>query len=531
MMFTSVLAGLALTQAAAAPAQLVTGDVKARAVEAAMFKNGYSVLIRGIDIPRSGRFRLREIPQASLGTLWFWTTDGVQIRAIRNTSSDGPKVVTNLIGIPAILSANVGKVVRLGLREGDEVTGKQITGKLLAFGGNQAVIESNGRVLTFLPGMISSVSAAKGVLQLRVTSPTKVRGLEFQVAAERPGVIYMISLERGLLWSPSYAVDLVSDKELRLTATCTVVNDLEDLNVREARFVTGFPNLAYAFTPHPLTTSPSVEAFVTNMSQTGTGMPGGFGGGGFGGAGGGRMMTQNAAAPMADFNPGSAMPVSPVAGTQLEDLFFYRQPQLFVRKGDRSFFNLFTMKSDYRELYTWDVVDTDADSTYRAIAPVESQEFWHTVRFKNTSGQPFTTGPAATYRQNNLLGQDSILYTPTGAELELKVTKALNIRPDILEEETERQRNALQHPHRGVFDKVTVRGTIRIVNTKAEEVELRIRKRITGEVKSTQEEPKVTKVATGLRAVNPQSRLEWTLKLKPGEERVFTYTYEVFLQG
>ena len=76
------------------------------------------------------------------------------------------------------------------------------------------------------------------------------RGLEFQTQGS--GTIYMLSLERGMSWTPGYAVTLKEGKKLEVVGKATAVNDLEDLNGIETRFITGWPNVPFAGNLDPL---------------------------------------------------------------------------------------------------------------------------------------------------------------------------------------------------------------------------------------------------------------------------------------
>jgi hypothetical protein len=507
---------------------LAPRPVKATVEEASLFKNGMAVVFRSIAVPASGEYWLEQIPQASLGTLWFATSGSAKLREIVATSQM-KSVRTDIGSLDQLLSANVGKQVKLGLMIGDDLTKKIVTGKLVSVNPQAIVIDNGKETLVIARSMITSFSARSGTLKTALTNSVPVRGLRFKV--EGAGKILMVSLEKGLTWTPNYAVDITDPKTLKLTAKSTILNDLEDLHGIEARFVTGFPNLPYAFAPDPLTSAPSVGQFIQTIGGIGGG---GFGGGGMGGPGGAGILTQNAAGRASESMDFSAsMDPTGVGVSQQEDLFFYRQPNVSLKQGDRSYILLFEAKSDYRHLYTWDVADTvDNDVQYRGTDPNAPQEFWHAVKFKNTAGQPLTTAVATTFKNGEILGQDVLKYTSAGAEAELRITKALDIRAEASEDEIDRKRQALTIPYRGtVYDLVTIKGTLVIQNTKPEKVDIKVTKELTGELAEADGEPKATKLAKRLTAVNPRQRLEWTKTLEPGQSVTFTYTYKVYVSN
>lgn len=501
--------------------------VKASVNEAALFKNGFAVLFRTIDIPASGDYWLEKVPEASLGTLWFTTTGGAKLREVVATSQTKASK-PNIASIEQLLAANIGKTVRLGLLAGDAVTTKKVVGKLVSVS-HEMVMVDTGREVVAIPGaMITSVAAASGSLNLTQKGQNVTRGLRFKV--DGAGKVLMISLERGLTWAPNYAIDITDPKVLRLTAKCTILNDLEDLHDIEARFVTGFPNLPYAFAPDPLTSAPSVSQFVSTINQIGAPGMGGPGGmaGGFGGGG---MLTQNAAGRVEARDFAGAMPSTGIGGDEQEDLFFYRQPNVSLKQGDRSYIILFEAKAEnYKHLYTWDIDDVvQNDVQYQPVAVDQTPDVWHSLKFKNNAGQPLTTGVATTYKNSELLGQDILKYTSRGDEAEVRITKAMDVRAESNEEETDRQRGALQLNNRPVYDLVTLKGTLVMQNLKSEPVDVKVTKNLTGEVLSSEGDPKVTKTAKRLSAINPHARLEWLKTIEPGKTLTLTYQYKVYV--
>ena len=65
---------------------------------------------------------------------------------------------------------------------------------------------------------------------------------------------------------------------------------------------------------------------------------------------------------------------------------------------------------------------------------------WHSIKLKNTTQLPWTTAAAITLQQNYPLGQDMISYTSVGAESNLKITLATDIKARKKEYEINRIR-------------------------------------------------------------------------------------------
>jgi len=493
---------------------------------ASMFKNGYCVVLREMDVSGSGEYMLAQIPQASLGTLWFTTSDGVKLTSVVNTEI--PK--TDDVKAPSIadlLNLNVGKHVTLYFLGQEAVSGTLIGAEgstLIVKNGEQTVVVDKGSVVRVAsPDTLTDSSKVKST----------TRGLRFEVQASGAGKIFMLSLEHGMTWSPAYAVTLKDGKKLEVVGKATAVNDLEDLNGIETRFITGWPNIPYAYISDPLSDATLYQNAIANMPagnarQAVANRGGGFGGGGFGGQAGGGF--QNQAPAPNDF--GQAMPTGDLGGQQTEDLFFYPESKVTLKKGDRGYYIVLTMDAPYDEVYTWDIDDFVQDAQYRPAPPeAEPQDVWHTIRFNNTSKQPFSTGAATIFKDGQIIGQDLMKYVSAGGKAELKITKAMDIGADQVEEEVSRERGVLKNVYNQVtHDLVMLKGTLTMVNHKSEAVTVRVRKSLTGEVLTTMPEAKVTKTARGLRDVNSRAELEWNTKIEPGKTLTLTYGYKVYIR-
>lgn len=495
-----------------------------KVTEVSMFKNGFAIVVREIDVPRPGNFAIDRIPNASLGTLWFSTTEGLQLSEIVATSTE-QTTEAHLGSLAEVLEANVGKVLAITV-VGLGPTPQVLKGTLRSAAGTMVVIESDQT--RFVPkNSVVSVAAANGRLLLKRSTTAEVRSLRL-TAQGRPGKVRMVSIERGVSWVPGYAVDISDEKELTLTAKATVLNDLEPLKFVEARFITGFPNLTFAHVPEPLTSGQTLDQFLgllgsgaapkmggrlaeQMVNQAGAfGSPGGFGG----------------------FN--DAMPVNPVPGEQAEDLFFYRRPGVTLKRGDRAHYILFSMQAPYEKIATWDIDDQVVNNVEYRPQPLTPEQpvVWNTLRFKNTSGQPLTTAAGTTTANGRPLGQDILRYVPSGGEATLRITQALDVRAEAREEEVSRERGAIKRADGyPLFDLVNVKGILRVRNMKGEAVKMRVQKRLTGEVVSPGEGGTVERTTAGLQDTNPKAVIRWEPSIAAGKEWTLEYTYKLYVRS
>jgi hypothetical protein len=490
----------------------------AKVVGVSMFKNGYAVVTRQFDVDASGTTNLGFIPASSIGTLWFSTTGGAQLKTVTATTMQS-NATTILGNLDQILAANVGKVLRLTYRQG-EAGYPSVKGKLLAISGELIVLETPAGQQVLSKVGIQKITPEGGKLVFSTNYSAATRVVQFKTTGK--GKIQMLSLERGISWTPGYAIELIDDKELKVVSKATITNDLSDLVNLDVRLITGFPNLPWAGV---------LEPFLSGSPTNGPLLGGGFGGGGQAPA---AMMTQNRAAKeavMADFSLGMSAPAD-ASGEQKEDLFFYKYPKVSLKTGDRGYYILFEAKSPYKTLFTADLPDsTSPDSTYRGL-PDGPADVWNTLQFRNASGQPLTTSIATAFSKGDIVGQGMLNYTPANADAELQINKSLDIRVEATEEELSRQRGAIKYfnSEQPLYDLVTLKGVIEIRNDKNKEVKLRIRKQLSGEILEA-ETAEVAKTAKGLKAVNPNATLTWNPTLSPGKSLKLNYSYKLYLRS
>lgn len=500
MMLTALALATLAPQAAATP----------KIESAALFKNGFAMVVRKFPVQGQGAV-VAEIPQAALGTFWITTTGDLKIEEVVTTQVD--KASTAKPGsFDEFLQWNIGKVVSIrtssfGLLEG----------KLVHVAGDTLLLEI-ANVPTMIPRAEARMVTIKEGAVTTQPRTTKERVMRFKTRGT--GEIHLYGLERGMTWSPAYSLDITDPNNLEMVAKATVLNDLGDFNGATLKLVTGFPNVPWSTVNEPLLSGQSVDQFTGFLASIG--IPADrF-------AGRRDAMTQNAAPASGGFGGGFD---AGFATTDLaEDLFFYNRPAVTLKKGDRAFYVLLTAKSPYSHLYTVEMPDTVQNNWDYQPMPDGPRDVWHSLQLKNTSGQPLTTAPVSVYKGGQLMGQDTLMYTSTGADMLVKMSKALDIRVEAAEQELNRERGVLRVPNGNVYDLVTLQGVISIRNFKSQDVSMRMVKALTGEIESADLNPTIIKTAKGLREVNPTSRLTWTIPLKGGQQMDVKYTYKLYVR-
>ena len=535
---------------------VVTPKVKS----VAAFKNGLAFVFKSADTPlKDGWARMGPLPPAALGTLWIGTTS--KTGPVTDVITYKEKVAgeADSANLAELLAANVGRQVSITYVSG--ANPRTADGTLLAApaprkpdpdeiapSGQPAYLSSSriaaetarpeivllrgtkaggaeSFVLALNLGSIQSVEI-NGNANLRSKNEHEMARTKIHVAGQpAQAEITLACLEKGIVWSPSYRINLADDTNALLELDAVLADDQEDLDNADVSFVVGYPNFLFADILSPMSLQQSVASFVQALMSGGSGQSRG---GPFA-----NTMSQSIAynnfrsdaggAPDAGY---SAMTATP--GGQNEDLYLYRKTGVTLKKGDRARFNLLSTTAPYEHIYQWEVgdsmnVDENANRTGQRAKPEDM--VWHALRLRNTGQQPWTTAPAFAVNDALPVAQDTLSYTPPGGRSTLKLTVATDVRAEQSQTETARRQLNLAGRN---YDEITVDGKLRLTSWKNKEIALSVRKSLVGEVLASPD-GKASKVARNLTAVNSSSEIEWEFKLAAGQSRELTYQYKVLL--
>jgi hypothetical protein len=498
--------------------------VDSKVTAASLFKNGYAVVVREAPLPEGGVALIEQPPLATLGTLWVTASAGVTIDSVVATTVKS-EVTTDLTSLDALISANLGKTLTLWMVQPGETSLTGFTGKIVSASGQLLVLDlEDGTRKALNKARVVEVTSDDGSMVYQAKGESSRNAL--RVTARGRGSVMTISLERGLTWVPGYHVDITDEKRLKITSKATIMNDLIALNNVDTKLITGFPHIRFLSIYDPLTSGQSVNDFVNSLMAIGSGAaaPGALSQmGGFAN----RMAEAQDANIFAPFNPGQ------LEGLQLEDLFFYSKPGVTLEKGERGYYVLFQEQADYEHVYTLDVPESgwwQNENQFRPAPEPATHDVWHTLEFQNPSPFPLTTAAATTFKSGQVIGQDMLNYTAPKGKATLRITKALDLATDVVEEEVDRQIRAVPSTNYSrAYDLVNAKGTIEVVNYKSTAVKLKVTKQLVGEVTTVSHNGTVVKNRIGLRSLNPNSHVSWTLEIKPGERLELTYNFKVYV--
>jgi hypothetical protein len=268
--------------------------VKPEVKTLAVFKNGLGFVFKSGDVRlKDGWARMDELPAASLGSLWFGTTSKTSpvtdVISYRQKVAESSEAVT----LAELLSANVGKRVAITYYMGDAPT--RIEGTLLSVPADRqpdetprpAVPLSDYAAVPPAPaptrGEIVLIRAKTGdktlILAVNKSTIQSVELLDSQelnskVEKEEDRIklhvggnpssaeIALGYLEKGVIWSPSYRVNIADEKTAEISLDAVLADDAEDLTNTDVSFVVGYPNFLYSDVPAPLSLRQSVANFV-----------------------------------------------------------------------------------------------------------------------------------------------------------------------------------------------------------------------------------------------------------------------------
>jgi len=366
-------------------------------------------------------------------------------------------------------------------------------------------------------------------MERRFAQTVKKVEVDVRLGAPAPKqTLTLTFLAKGVTWAPSYVVDITDEKQAKLAAKAVIMNDTYDLKGVGVDLVTGFPHLQFSDVVSPLGMkeglAPFLQALTRGQSERGNLS----------------HLTANVMSQRASFSrgpQGASMPEygAAEAGTVAEDLFLYPAGEVTLNRNAVAYVPLFTEAVPYKHIYQWDIPDyVDPQGRYdynrgRGEEEEPEQEVWHSLRLTNTTKVPWTTAPGETVKAGAILGQDTLEYTPSGADTTLRITRAVGVKADQIEHETNRKRDAMQL-YGYHYDLVTVQGELSVVNAQNKSITMEITKMLSGEVKSVEPDAEQEKMAQGLRRMNGLTKLTWTIELTPGQERRLSYVYDVYVR-
>lgn len=485
-------------------------ELKTKPKTIAIFKNGLGFFIREGETNLSNGWAMTEnVPSATLGTFWISSiNEGSRLEEAVAFTEDIKKE-TDTTSIEELLNINAGKKVTI--KAGNEVIEGTI--KQLSPSSSMVIIATQDGEIAINKGNITQIKCS-GNFNTKTFYKESGKRIKFKVTGKEKSTIRLAYLQKGITWTPSYLVNIENPDKAKITMTSTLINDVEDLENADISFVVGYPNFMFSDILSPMALTYDINQFMSSLNRDRTHYN--------------QNLTSNIAAQSVVYNEpemnSSSLDYGYATGTQgssEEDLFLYEKKGVYLKKGERAQYPIFSADVAYKHIYEWDIPDTMQQNK-------KTEQIWHSVKLDNSSGYPWTTAPAFVVSGLKAISQDIINYTPKGTQSNLKLTIATDVKADRKEFETERQRDIKLKDYYN-YDLVTVQGELYIKNTKNKDIVMVIEKKLKGEVLQAGNDGKITKVADGLTGVNYNSVINWEIPVKAGEKIQVTYKYKVYV--
>lgn len=512
----------------------------------AVFKNGYAFTYReGESNVSNGWAYTTRTPIGVLGTVWGYSTLP-NSKVVQLLASESDKRETERVkNISEILLANEGARIRFA---DNNRTDKYYEGTYEIVSAHRNFAPATPVTINneYTNAITIALKTETGVMffngnslynleilgQPKYEKPKNLKETRLSVKVEgvadgQKTTLGIAALERGIRWIPAYRVEVKGEpiKEAKLELEAMLVNDLTDLKNSDVYFVVGVPSFLFQNEVSPLSLNAAFAGVNTNFRRDQN-------------YNSNAIMTQ-VAGQSGRFDGDDISPTSPdeekVASSSAEQLYLYQANQVNLKKGERMSQRLFSLTVPCSEVFEWTIDDASAqpETAYSRSAPITqplTNRVWYGLRLKNTTGMPWTTAPAISFRDWKPLGQNLMTFTPTGGENILRVSPATEvIGTHNLEEKSREPKQIRQSGSIYEYDLVTVEGTIKVRNVKKQPIEIVLTRNVTGDVILAGENGKISREGFNLQAVNPNSLIKWNLTLPTGEKEI-KYSYKVFVR-
>ncbi|MDR0328576.1 MAG: hypothetical protein LBI05_09810, partial [Planctomycetaceae bacterium] len=558
--------------------------VVAKTEAVALFKNGYTVIRQEIDVPGSGVYRWEDVPAVIHGTFFIESNMDVEVRSTQRLVS----VPVDEKNPPRSINDLVGREVTVYQSNGDGISGRIVdtmppveTNSLLPelarsvartrydYGYSSSiypaattipimlstpiVLESSGQHIFLTGQQITSILTKESVKERTERRPVMLFHVTKKADADG-GKIRLFYLTKGATWAPSYRIDVLDGKRLRIEQTAAIRNEGMPIADTDISLVSGFPQIDCANILSPLTPSQTLEQFFRQiLAQTQANLQG-YRGSDFSmmsnsvlsNSG---MLAQRATMPSAIANAG--FDTTALAAGEGPDIHYNSIGKRSLDTGDTLSLTVGKGEAEYRRVLECDLSPQMLNNYNELVQnwhawqnynnQIVTPEVFDVLKFQNPLEFPMTTAPAMVTEKSRFLGQSQSYWVNPQQVASIKITKVMNLAVTYSEKAEDVQLQTFggivaktlgkagdgQSPPVRVFRnnnyiqrKVT--GTIEIANRRNEEVVLHLSGVLLGKAENIEPAPAKSALSTKDYYPNELSDLFWELTLKPGEAKTMT---------
>ena len=518
--------------------------VSARTEAVALFKNGYAVVWREIEIPESGVYRWEDVPAVIHGTFFVESDMEVEVLATqrdvavpvgaRNPPRLAPGQMVNVHCSDGYITGRIVETTPAaepnsllpGLRSAsrsfyDDYYWQPNNQRDTAASDATVVLEMpEDKTLRFISGRnIWMVETHAPVGELTLRRPVMI----FKAKKEGGGggKIRVVYLTKGATWAPSYRVDVLDGKRLRIEQATVVRNEGAPIAGAEVSLVSGFPNIGSANVLSPITPSQTLAAFFQQViSQERKNRSGRDDDESY-------LMQQVSMLNYAHFETGDAgFDTSAFAEGEGPDIYYNSIGRRTLDVGDTLSLTVGRGEADYRrvlecDLYPQILKNYNANNS-RSVSQVLTPDVFDVLKFQNPLPFPMTTAPVMVMDNSRFLGQSQTAWVNPQQVASVKITKVMNVSASYTEQVTDVVPRETQEFRSSRHVKRDVAGTFDIVNRRNERITLHLKSGFLGVISETDAEPANRRVVPVDFWPNDMHELLWELTLEPGETKTIT---------
>jgi hypothetical protein len=531
-------------------------EVESKVVSVALFKNGLAIVKRQVTLPGAGVVRVANVPEPVHGTFFVESNGPLEARveqrriAIKRQPTLGQNLQDELTGLKVTIYGKnsktpvTGTVVSIPKRENEPEDASTsplewTRNTSSSFGtdntnANRFLLIKTEKGISYVDiNEIASVEAEGSPKPEPIMENRPV--LLLDAGAKSSGAVAQISyLAHGISWAPSYKVVLTDAKRMTIEQNAVIKNELMDLSDTEVSVISGYPSVPFGHVVSPLAATQTWARFFQQLGNP-------SGNTGLSNSIMAQNMIQSVGNNRSGDGGGSDPTIAPNMGDTI-DLHYHSIGKRSLKKGDAISLSTGTAQVNYERIVQWTIPDNrdqwGQPTNNRNVDPNSGEplqdDIWDALKFKNMLPFPMTSAPAMVMTGSNFSGQGQVLWTNKNDEATLRVNKALSIRARQVEYENQVAEPAKSD--RDVIDiggrrfrKVIVNGELRLNNSRATETKMIIKRQFSGDYLKGDDSPKIDLREEGVWTVNKRNELQWTIVMKPSEERTVKFQYAVLV--
>jgi hypothetical protein len=361
----------------------------------------------------------------------------------------------------------------------------------------------------------------------------------------------MLYLQRGLRWIPSYKISLDGAGKATLKLQATVINELCDLEDVTVNLVIGVPSFAFKDQLDPMSLGKTLAQLSPYFS------PEGQTGNAFSNA----IMAQRVMGDSRGRMDNTPVDLGPEVSSaqRTEDLFVFNVRHVTLKKGQRMVLPVTEFTLKYHDLYVLELPFSappelrghfGSEQQSELARLLSSPKVQHKIRLSNKSNYPLTTAPALILRDGRVLAQGLLTYAAIGAETDVAITTAVDLRAQRNDREQRRtpRANTWQNDS---YTRIDMTGTLTLQNFQNQPVEIEVVRYVLGQADSAgsggtaetlnalEDSGRSPSLPTGWgnyawpdwwQHFNGLGRFVWKAKLLPGKGTDLTYAWHYFVR-